>query len=356
MALSKKNDEWFIDYRANGRRIREKIGKSKALAKKELAKRSVEIAEGRFLDVKREKNHRFAEAAERFLAYSEANKRLFTRDFTTVNKHLLPVFGEKRLQQISSWDVETYKARRKGEVTPATVNRELACLKTIFNKAIHWGMAQRNPVRGVKLLPESNRRLRFLMADEIALLLKNCPDYLQPIVITALNTGMRRGEILNLTLEDVDFDRRQILVRDSKNGESRTIEMNTAVVETLSRFKEAPRQARVFLGRAGNTIATFHKAFKKACSQAGIADFRFHDLRHSFASNLVMNGTDLTAVKELLGHKSIQMTMRYAHLSQAHKKKAVDTLTSMMDGHFLDTQAKKVVGANFGESSNPLIP
>jgi integrase len=83
------------------------------------------------------------------------------------------------------------------------------------------------------------------------------------------------------------------------------------------------------------------QGLKKACSQAGIADFRFHDLRHSFASHLVMNGTDLTTVKELLGHKSIQMTMRYAHLSQAHKKKAVDALASMMGGHFGDTQAKR---------------
>jgi len=109
-------------------------------------------------------------------------------------------------------------------------------------------------------------------------------------------------------------------------------------------------------GWAKSSPSAIGKVHRKACAQAGITDFRFHDLRHPFASHLVMNGVGLTTVGKLLGHKSFQMTLRYSHLSQAHKQKAVDTLTSMTDGHFLDTQAKKVVGANFGESRNPLIP
>ena len=149
-------------------------------------------------------------------------------------------------------------------------------------------------------------------------------------------------EILALTWKDVKFDRGQITIRDSKNGESRVIEMNSILSGTLRTLERRPQYPQVFLGRSGRPVADFRKAFHNACKRARITDFRFHDLRHTFASHLVMNGTDLATVKELLGHKTLQMTMRYAHLSQPHKKKAVEDLGEVFGGHYMDTEAKSM--------------
>jgi integrase len=159
---------------------------------------------------------------------------------------------------------------------------------------------------------------------------------------------MRISEILNLRWDEVDFDRAQILVRTSKNGESRHVEMNGLLVETLRQLERRPQNPYVFGSREGNPYNDIRKSFKSALAAAGITDFRFHDLRHTFASHLVMNGVDVMTVKELLGHKTIQMTLRYSHLSQGHKKKAVETLGRILDGHFLDTKGQNAVGAVAG--------
>jgi integrase len=316
----------------------------------------VEIAEGKFLDLKREKRHRFTEAAERFLRYSETNKKSFVRDRSIVNKYLLPHFGKKYLSDITSWDIEKYKANRKGQVSAASVNRELSCLKTLFNKAILWGMTKENPVRGVKFFRENNRRLRFLMPDEIQLLLKHCAPNLKPIAITALSTGMRRGEIFDLTWDDVDFEQGHITVWESKNGESRTAPMSELLAETLRRQKEEKRLKNplVFPSPTGNRYSDIRLSFKAACRKANIEDFRFHDLRHTFASHLVMNGVDLTTVKELLGHKTLVMTLRYSRLSQGHKKRAVETVGTILGGHYLDTKAESVVNGKSAEQAQAI--
>lgn len=349
MGVFKKNGSWWIDYYlADGRRKREKIGPSKDQAGTVLNKRRVQVAEGKFLDVKREKKHRFSEATIRFLEYSKSNKESYRRDEGMVRRHLLPAFGRKHLDTITTWDIEKFKAKRKNEVKPASVNREIACLKTIFNKAILWGMTKDNPVRGIKTLHENNERVRYLERDEIPKLLAECAEHLRPIVITALNTGMRQGEIFRLEWDVIDFQRGQIHVRKTKNGESRVLEMNSPLSSTLRQIRRRPQYPQVFLGRTGKPVKDCRTAFENAVRRAGITDFTFHDLRHTFASHHVMNGTDLLTLKELLGHKNLQMTMRYAHLSQQHKKKAVEAVGAVLSGHHMDTKAKKPASVQFG--------
>ena len=156
---------------------------------------------------------------------------------------------------------------------------------------------------------------------------------------------MRRGEILNLRWSDIDLDRRQLTIRDSKNGESRTVEINSHLADTLGSLERRSDSPLVFPSRHGQAYNDIRASFLAACQKAGITAFRFHDLRHTFASHLVMKGIDLTTVKELLGHKTIQMTLRYSHLSQGHKKKAVEIIGSLCDGDFLETlPVKAVVG------------
>ncbi len=257
--------------------------------------------------------------------YSKPNKKSSRRDVTSIN-NLKPFFGGKYLHEITPLDMEKYKRRRQGKVSNATVNREVACLKHIFTKAIEWGIVKKNPGKKVKLLRERNTRLRYLGEKEIGRLYDACAEHLKPIVTVALNTGMRKEEILNLKREDLDFQSRIIYVLDTKNSERREIPMNDIVCRTLLAAREKTDSPWVFCKKNGERYGNVRKAFEGARKRAGIVDFRFHDLRHTFASHLVMAGVDLKTVQELLGHKSFEMTLRYAHLSPEHKKAALDIL------------------------------
>jgi len=325
MGVYKRGTTWYIDYYAGYKRRREKIGPSKRQAEVVLKKRMVQVAENRFLEVEKCEKIKFEKMTELYLEnYSKPNKKSSRRDVTSIN-NLKPFFAGKYLHEITPLDMEKYKRGRHGQVSNATVNREVACLKHIFTKAIEWGIVQKNPGKKVKLLRERNTRLRYLEEREIRRLHDACAEHLKPIVIMALNTGMRKEEILSLKRKDVDFRSRIISILDTKNGESREIPMNDIVYKTLLAIRRAD-SPWVFCKKNGERYGNIRKAFEGARKRAGIADFRFHDLRHTFASHLVMAGVDLRTVQELLGHKSFEMTLRYAHLSPEHKKAALDVL------------------------------
>ncbi|MDD5491202.1 MAG: site-specific integrase [bacterium] len=200
----------------------------------------------------------------------------------------------------------------------------------MFNKGKEWGKASDNPVTKVKLFKENNKRIRYLELKEIKSLLDVCSKHLKPIVITALNTGMRKGEILGLKWKDLDFKQDFIYLEHTKNNELREIPMNKVLKDTLLSIEKNPLSEYVFCDKDGSSFKEVKRSFGTAMKKAGIKDFRFHDLRHTFASHLVMNGIDLLTVKELLGHKSIEMTLRYAHLSPNHKRRAVELLGAKM--------------------------
>lgn len=236
-------------------------------------------------------------------------------------------FGDKYLDQISVMDVEKFKTKRIKEVSPATVNRALSCLKSLFNKAIVWEkFDEPNPVCKVKLLKEDNKKLRYLEKDEIEKLLSVCDESLKPVVVVALNTGMRLSEILYLKWQDVDFKRGIIYLLKTKSGDKREIPMNELVEEALKGIRKHQTSEYIFCHKDGSPRKTVRKSFATALKRSNIENFRFHDLRHTFASHLVMAGVDLNTVRELLEHADLTMTLRYAHLSQDHKKKAVDVL------------------------------
>lgn len=334
MGIIKKGGSWFIDYRVEGRRRREKIGASKRLAETVLAKRQADIAEGKFLDRKRILRVRFEDYAADYLEYSKANKRNYGRERYTM-RHLLKAFGGRWLGEITVWLVEQYKARRQALVAPATVNRELTLLKHMFTKAIDWEKARTNPVKAVKLLREANTRVRFLTDDEETRLLNACPLSLRPLVIAALHTGFRRGELLSLRWCDIDFENGLVTVEASytKNGERRSVPMSRTLCAVLEGLRQQRSECEhVFRTRRGGRYVSAGTTFKAAVKRAGLSNFHFHDLRHTFASRLVMGGQDIRTVQELLGHKSITMTLRYSHLSPIHRAKAVAILDRRSDG------------------------
>ena len=195
------------------------------------------------------------------------------------------------------------------------------------------------------MLPENNRRLRYLSKEECDRLVKACAPHLRPVVITALNTGMRRGEILGLTWDRVDLQNSLILLDITKNGERREIPINSTLRETFKGLVRRLDNPHVFYDPAtGKRLQDVKRSFSTALRRAKILDFHFHDLRHTFASHAVMAGVDLTTLKELLGHKTLTMTLRYSHLAPGHKVAAVELLDSALNGKTNCTKTAQSAG------------
>jgi integrase len=170
-------------------------------------------------------------------------------------------------------------------------------------------------------------------------LIESADSHLKPIVALALNTGMRKAEILSLTRDKVDFKHGFILLDRTKNGERREIPLNGTAKQLLqAQIKTLHLQYFFYEPQTEKPYKDIKRSFSTACRRAGIKDFHFHDLRHTFASHLVMAGVDITTVKELLGHKALTMTLRYAHLAPSHMVKAVDILETALS----DSTAQKL--------------
>jgi len=330
MAIYKRGKNWYIDFTFHGQRIREMIGPSRKGAEKVIAKRKAEIAESKFLDVRKDPSPiKFYDFVKEYLQWSKANKKpsSYQRDLCSM-RALSKEFEKKNIQEITTWQIEKYKAKRKEEVKPASVNREIALLKHMYTKGIEWGKVKESLAKKVKLLKGEVKRVRYLMPDQVQIFLSNCADHLRPLVTVAVHTGMRRGELLSLRWDQVNFEQGFITLLDTKNHERRDIPMNETVKTTLRAMDR--QDDYVFSGFYGRRFDRIKRSFHDALKKSEIEDFRLHDLRHTFASNLVMAGEDLNTVRELLGHKDLTMTLRYAHLAPGKKAKAVNTLDKIM--------------------------
>lgn len=182
----------------------------------------------------------------------------------------------------------------------------------MVNKGVEWGMASEETlkaVRKVKLLPGENKRLRYLTIEEFQRLLDCCRQHLKPIVLVAVHSGMRKGEILNLKWDQVDLRNNFILLDKTKNGERREIPINGKLKELFASIPRSLESEYVFVDMKGKPYGNIKRSFNTALRRAEIRDFHFHDLRHTFASHLMMNGCTLRDVQELLGYKSTAMTV-----------------------------------------------
>ena len=345
MAVYKKGNKWYIDYYVDGRRRRECIGPSKRQAELVLKKRKVEIAENKFLNIRRFDRIRFKEMSFEYLEiHAKPNKRSYSRDQTII-KHLDEFFEDKYLHEITAVDIEKYKLYRLRQVSKSTVNRELACLKHIFKKANEWGKTDQNPSEKIRRFKTVPPRIRYLETEEIEALCNACPSYLKPIILTAVNTGMRKAKLLNLEWKDLDFHNKLIYLSNTKGAEKREIPMNNLVYTTLLSTRKKPNSRYVFCHKNGRPYRDVRASLDKAARKARIERVRFHDLRHTFASQLVMAGIDLKTIQELLGHKTIEMTLRYAHLSPDHKRAAVEVLGKRIDT-YMDTKNRHSSGVS----------
>lgn len=254
-------------------------------------------------------------------------------------------------------DFDAFKASRlKAKIKPATVNRDLDRIKAALAQAVAWEMLDKNPLAGVKRIKRDiEQRIRYLTKDEETALrnaleareararaqrqsgdawrsergyellgpIEGFSDHLKPMTLLALNTGLRRGELTQLKWADVDLEGKRVTVRAgyAKSGKARHVPLNTEALQILKDYREQHTGKGELFG-----VASVKTAWAGLMREAKITGFRFHDLRHSFASKLVMRGIDLNTVRELLGHGDIAMTLRYAHLAPEHKAAAVEAL------------------------------
>jgi integrase len=222
------------------------------------------------------------------------------------------------------------------------VNRELAVLSKIFTVAVREGVAATNPCSEVERLYVSNNRIRYLSSEEEDRLLNVLTDereHLWPLVLVDIYTGLRKGELLNLRKDELDFNFSVIQLRKTKSRRGhvivgRTIPMDPVVRSILWNLSHETEGESVFVNtKTGKPYTDVKKGFAKACGKAKLWDFTFHDLRHTFGTRLAEQNVDVVRIKDLMGHKNIDTTMRYMHATDLGKRAAVATLTAYREKH-----------------------
>ena len=350
---------WYLDYRDEmGKRIQRVVVNAQTADEAGLAlqtevKRVFDRAQG----IKEQKRIIFNDFAPLYVDnYAKPNKRSWRCDDYCIEAHLKPYFGKLDLGAITPLDVESFRAQRlEAGIKKSTSNRELALLKRMFHLASDWGYSADNPVAKVKLFSErDNLKERVFTADEETKLLAYCAPHLRPIVVFALNTGMRRGEILGLRWDQVDPAGKSVLVKRTKSGRDRSIPLNEAAAGVIKAQRKTSPGSYVFPSTKGKEfMRTVDHSFGHACRLAGIVGLRFHDLRHTFATRLIRRGADIITVQALLGHYAVTVTQRYTHTGADEKRRAVEALARASESLLLggDTPVTEKSGVQVTGSS-----
>jgi len=357
---------FYIRYQFQGTDIKERVGRksrgfTREMARGALKSRLGDIARGQFSLEKTRRPVPFSTLLKQYDEYARTNWRDYNKQkyfLAALGKH----FGDTPLSQITSWQIEKWKADLRKTLKPNSVNRHITIIKHMFKKGIEWGMVKTNPTIGVKRFPEPESKTRFLTEDELERLLLACKEqkrqpWLLPLVTLGVHTGMRRGELLGLRWNNVNLDRGLITLQQSKTLKIKAIPINEAAMEALMWLDKHRYGDHVFMYHWQKPIGkdNVQKSMDRVCSKAGIDDFTFHGTRHTFGSHLVMEGVDLVTVSKLMGHTNIKMTMRYAHLAPRHLAEAVAKLDSKLaqNRNISKTQERKVIGITEKHAVSP---
>ncbi len=330
--LRKDERGLFIDYfvQEGGIRKRKRVRLGHipvAQARRVLAHHMESIVEEKFLAPEKPKIT-FNEAAQGFLAFSEARKKSFRCDKLIVAT-LGEFFKNQPLESLSLDLVEAYVSLRKKQrqtLKGSSLNREIACLKAIINRAIRNGQLEKNPIAGVKFFKETPRN-RTLTPDEYKRLLEQCSTHLKPIVRLAYVTAMRRGEIIGLRWDQVDFQNRVIVLEaaDTKTQEKREVPLDEVLLSMLRQVPKTLGSPYVFNFK-GEHIWDIKTGFNSACRRAGIKDCHFHDLRHCAITNMRKAGVPDNVIMSISGHKTTSMFRRYDAVDRTDRQRALDRL------------------------------
>lgn len=340
-----RGGNWITEFYHEGTRFKKALGVgiSKTVAKERESKFRQEVREGKHL--LKARRITFEKFTEKYLENAKVDKRPKSakRNEVSINM-LMPYFKGQLISSIHQFQVEQYKkARREAGAEPATINRDVATLRNMMNKAIDWKYLQVNPLARIKMLEEVNERMWILSPEEEVRLLSECGKseqwggpgrrYLRDLVAFGLYSGMRLDEILSLLKVNVHLDQNYLLVVNSKSHRSRAVPISETLREILERRLEMPGDY-VFVNTKEERIKALTKACVHAIDRAGLIRvesgkrirFRFHDLRHTFGSRLGMAGVDLKTIMEIMGHSTAKMSMRYQHPTPDHKLEAVRNL------------------------------
>lgn len=327
----KGSGAWWVLYYAGGKRHREKVG-TKTQAKLVYGKRKAEIREGRFFPPTDRGPAPFTieQAAEDYLATHKQNRSRKTDLWHA--EMVSAAFGHRLVQDLKAAEVERWRAARAEDTSPTTSNHSLEFLQRVCRRAVEHGHATACAALKVRKLKQPSGRVRYLNIVEEQRLRDQLPEWAWILVEFAFHTGLRRGEQFTLRWTQVDFISGLITIPRSKNGEVRHVRMNSRVRAILRALPSRMKSEWVWpssTGRKWLDAASFtERVFRPAVRRAEFHDFHWHDLRHTFASRMIMAGKGLVAVQQLMGHKTIQMTLRYAHLAPAHLEDAVESLVN----------------------------
>jgi integrase len=295
------------------------------------------VLEGRLFKTAEAKHHTISDLIERYRQDVFPQKR----SSTVYNQvyHLQwweAQLGQYALSEITPTLIVEYRDKLARTRKNSTVRRYLAVLSHAFTVAVEWQWVNENPVSKVRKPKEPRGRVRFLTDDERERLFAACKvsrnQYLYLIVVLAISTGARRGELLSLRWPDVDLKRCTLTFQQTKNGERRAVPCTGHALDLLKQHAQGRCSgiSFVFPSATGRKPLSIKDAFANSVQRAGIHDFRFHDLRHTFASYLAMQGASLLDIATILGHKTLQMVQRYAHLSESHTRQVVARMNAAM--------------------------
>lgn len=356
---------WWIRYHADGREHREKVGRRGDALKLYKLRKTDALRGVKMPSNMKHKGLRFKVIAQEAIEWYIEHGRKDVKSFRIRMNIILKDFGERIADDITPADIDTWLSARK--CAPATKNRYKNVFGRTFKNALASGKVSGNPARLVEQRPENNARIRFLSDAEEkvvrSVITKRCPIHMEEFDI-ALNTGMRKGEQYSLEWPEVHFDRKRIKLDVTKNGSSREIPMNmTSYAAFKSLHKRRPHDGRVCQSKWGEDLNDSRTWFELVMEEAAetmpsLKGFTWHCLRHTFISRLVMKGVDLRTVQELAGHKTISMTVRYAHLAPEHTQAAIEKLDPVVKRRRSENprqkKQKRAVSSSSEESHTPL--
>ena len=344
---------WFVKYpyrknRATGKikyKI-EKVGISKKLAHRVYNKKYEEYKKREHLDWEEEKPMTFSQLVDWYLELPDVQARTYFRDIKRYCEKWKKYFGDLLVEDIKPSMVEKYRQERlqqmayhgkykgKQKVAPASVNREVSTLKRIFNLAIREDLANKNPCWKVEKLPENNERKRILSLEELDRLLAELPQHAKDIILADYFTGMRAGEVFDLTWDKVDLNEGYIELEaeDTKTDEPRRIYYIEEVRDIFTRLNKVRHldHNHVFTYK-GQPIKSIKTCFKNACRRAGIENLRFHDLRHSINTMMRKAGVPKSIIMKMTGHKTSAMFDRYNTIDEDDARDALKKLNEFLE-------------------------
>lgn len=335
MGLYKRDMVWWIRFSHQGKQVRRSTETDdRKLAQRIFDKLKGEVAEGKWFERLPGEDYTFEDLMKKYMSeYSSVNKAPTShlRD-KSLNKHLQEYFGKYYLPDITPSLISEYKTKRRNEkASPRTINYELTLMSHAFSLATkEWEILKDNPVQKVTREKVRNQIERWLTEDEEERLMKVSPDWLRPIIIFAISTGFRESEILGLKWKQIDFDEREITISEQKNGQIDTLPLNNKAISVLKEKWNKRRKNVPYVFPSQNKTRILHRnlfrAFDSAKKRAAIENFRFHDLRHTFATRLVKKKVDLYAVQKLGRWKTLSMVTRYAHHNTKSLRPSIEVL------------------------------